>query len=145
MSNRLFQSVIHQMRDAVERTIGVIDETGAVISCSDLGRIGEVRDISVAAVFSSASFVSYDGYLYQAFGTHMHPEYAVFVEGDDALKAMSVFFAFLFQALNSIMMRNMTAQTLSKTLLWIISFPVIFILKQGSFILTTKLQEPFFL
>ena len=85
MSNRLFQSVIHQMRDAVERTIGVIDETGAVISCSDLGRIGEVRDISVAAVFSSASFVSYDGYLYQAFGTHMHPEYAVFVEGDDAL------------------------------------------------------------
>ena len=57
MSNRLFQIVIHQMRDAVERTIGVIDETGAVISCSDLGRIGEVRDISVAAVFSSTSFV----------------------------------------------------------------------------------------
>lgn len=25
MSNRLFQGVIHQMRDAVDRTIGVID------------------------------------------------------------------------------------------------------------------------
>ena len=25
MSNRLFQSVIHQMKDAVDRTIGVID------------------------------------------------------------------------------------------------------------------------
>ena len=30
MSNRLFQSVIHQMKDAVDRTIGVIDETGAL-------------------------------------------------------------------------------------------------------------------
>ena len=42
MSNRLFQGVIHQMRDAVDRTIGVIDETGTIISCSELGKIGEV-------------------------------------------------------------------------------------------------------
>ena len=27
MSNRLFQGVIHQMRDAIDRTIGVMDET----------------------------------------------------------------------------------------------------------------------
>ena len=32
MSNRLFQGVIHQMRDVVDRTIGIVDETGAVIS-----------------------------------------------------------------------------------------------------------------
>lgn len=38
MSNRLFQGVIHQMRDAVDRTIGVIDETGTIISCSELGK-----------------------------------------------------------------------------------------------------------
>lgn len=85
MSNRLFQSVIHQMRDAVDRTIGVIDESGAVISCSDLGRIGEVLDVNLTTVFSASSFVSYNGCLFQGFGTHMHPEYAVFVEGDDAL------------------------------------------------------------
>lgn len=85
MSNRLFQSVIHQMRDAVDRTIGVIDETGAVISCSDLGRIGEVSDVSVASVFAGTGSVSHNGYLYQSFGTQIHPEYAVFVEGDDSL------------------------------------------------------------
>ena len=28
MSNRLFQGVIHQMKDSVDRTIGVIDENG---------------------------------------------------------------------------------------------------------------------
>lgn len=83
MSNRLFQGIIHQMRDVVDRTIGVIDETGAVISCSELSRIGEIRTGNLAAIFSSSTPVSYDGYLYLTFGTHMHPEYAVFVEGDD--------------------------------------------------------------
>ena len=85
MSNRLFQGVIHQMRDVVERTIGVVDETGAVISCSDLGRIGEIRNVNTPAVFSSATPVACDGSLYQAFGTHMRPEYAVFVEGEDSV------------------------------------------------------------
>ena len=36
MSNRLFQGVIHQMRDAIDRTIGVIDETSVIIACSEL-------------------------------------------------------------------------------------------------------------
>ena len=85
MSNRLFQSIIHQMRDAVDRTIGVIDETGAIISCSDLGRIGEVCAVNVSSVFTSAGYVACDGCLYQAFGTHMHPEYAVFVDGEDEI------------------------------------------------------------
>ena len=31
MSNRLFQSVIHQMKDAIDRIIGVIDENGVVV------------------------------------------------------------------------------------------------------------------
>ena len=44
MSNRLFQGVIHQMRDAIDRTIGVMDETSVIIACSELGRIGEVNE-----------------------------------------------------------------------------------------------------
>ena len=32
MSNRLFQGVIYQMKDAFDRVIGVIDENGVVIS-----------------------------------------------------------------------------------------------------------------
>ena len=44
MSNRLFQGVIHQMRDAIDRTIGVVDETSVIIACSELGRIGEVNE-----------------------------------------------------------------------------------------------------
>jgi carbohydrate diacid regulator len=37
MPNRLFQGIVNQMREAIDRTIGVVDETGTVIACSELG------------------------------------------------------------------------------------------------------------
>ena len=38
MANRVFQNVVYQMKDAIDRVVGVVDETGAVIACSELGR-----------------------------------------------------------------------------------------------------------
>lgn len=49
MPNRLFQGIINQMREATDRTIGVVDESGTIISCSELGLIGEVRKGVIAA------------------------------------------------------------------------------------------------
>ena len=83
MSNRLFQSMLHQMRDVVDRTIGVIDESGTVIACTDLGGIGEIVPVNFSSLVTAQGNVSYDGRLYRAFGAHAHPEYAVFVDGDD--------------------------------------------------------------
>ena len=45
MPNRLFQGIINQMREVLDRTIGVVDESGTVIACSELGQIGEARTI----------------------------------------------------------------------------------------------------
>ena len=44
MSNRLFQGVVHQMRDAIDRVIGVIDENASIIACSELSKIGTTGD-----------------------------------------------------------------------------------------------------
>ena len=44
MANRVFQNVVYQMKDAIDRVVGVVDETGAVISCPELGQIGEMRE-----------------------------------------------------------------------------------------------------
>lgn len=82
MSNRLFQGVIHQMRDALGKDIGVIDETGTIISCSELGKIGEVVT-SAAEIFAQNDYFFTDGYTFRSFGAQMHSEYAVFVEGND--------------------------------------------------------------
>ena len=83
MSNRLFQGIIHQMKDAVDRTIGVIDETSIVIACSDLGKIGEVDEsVNSETLISGVPFVA-NGVSYKSFGSANRAEYAVFVQGAD--------------------------------------------------------------
>ena len=47
MSTRLFQSVIHQMRDAIERTVGIVDTDSVIIACSELGMIGNSVELLV--------------------------------------------------------------------------------------------------
>ena len=83
MSNRLFQGIIHQMKDAIDRTIGVVDSTGTIICCSDLGRIGETGMPDIKTVLSSSEPKAIDGKTFLAIGVQMHPEAAVFVDGDD--------------------------------------------------------------
>ncbi|HZJ78862.1 MAG TPA: helix-turn-helix domain-containing protein [Clostridia bacterium] len=87
MSNRLFQGIIHQLRDAIDRTIGVIDETGTIISCSELGKIGELVSDSTTEIFAKNATISVGPYTFRSFGAHMHSEYAVFVDGTDELAA----------------------------------------------------------
>ena len=82
MSNRLFQGVIHQMKDAIDKTFGVIDETSTIIACSELSRIGERLQISRAMNTDTAIA---DGYTFKTIGNAQGAEYIVFVEGDDII------------------------------------------------------------
>ncbi len=87
MSNRLFQGVVHQMRDSLNRVIGVVDENASIIACSELSKIGAINEyISLGNVDANECFV-HDGYTYKPFGLHVRPDYAVFVEGVDELAA----------------------------------------------------------
>ena len=71
------------MKDAIDRTIGVIDETSVVIACSELGKIGEVNEsINSETLSSTAPFVI-NGYTYKSFGSSAKYDYAVFVQGTD--------------------------------------------------------------
>ena len=85
MSNRLFQSVIHQMKDAVGgRIIGVIDETGVIIACSELVKIGEVRQSIRDEMAYSADMIVTGGCTYRPLTNGTKREYITFVEGEDA-------------------------------------------------------------
>ena len=85
MSNRLFQGVVHQMRDTIGRVIGVIDENATVVACSELARIGTSNDFFSIELGESHDIFIRDGYTYKPFGVHVKPEYAVFVEGTDEI------------------------------------------------------------
>ncbi|MDO4565933.1 MAG: PucR family transcriptional regulator, partial [Oscillospiraceae bacterium] len=82
MSNRLFQGIVYQMKDAVDRTVGVADETGTVVACSDLSQIGLVKSGLPAEIPSGGALHS-EGYTYQYAGEDLKPEFIVFVEGTD--------------------------------------------------------------
>ncbi len=88
MSSRIFQNVIIQMKDAVDRPIGVVDEQGFVVAASELAMIGSRLD----------DFHSFD--LEQAHGLPVSEEnrsfcalnsesgkmdFAAFVEGTDGV------------------------------------------------------------
>ncbi len=85
MSNRLFQSIIHQMKDAVDRVIGVIADNGVIISCSDLTKIGETRQGIKDELAYTADVVYSKGYTYRPIENSAKAEYIVFVEGEDKM------------------------------------------------------------
>ena len=84
MSNRLFQTVIHQMKDILGRTIGVIDENGLIIACSELGKIGESRQrIREELTFAHGS-ICYEGYSYRFITVSGKNDCIAFAEGTDS-------------------------------------------------------------
>ena len=83
MSNRLFQSIVYQMHDAIDRTIGVIDETGIVIACSDLVHIGEIHNSMAMNFSNTGDIITKGAYTYKPFGSNSSNEYVLFVEGID--------------------------------------------------------------
>ena len=87
MSNSVFQNVIVQLRDVSERTVGVIDTEGCVISCTDASLLGERwPDAAVKLSGSTDTYVTFGQKTYRAiFGGSNQLEYAVFCLGDDEL------------------------------------------------------------
>ena len=83
MSNRLFQGIIHQMKVAINRTIGVVDSNGTIICCSDLGKISETGLVNFSEQVSGYETTVVDCKTFLGVGQAMHPDCAVFVDGDD--------------------------------------------------------------
>lgn len=73
------------MKTAVDRVIGVIDENGLVVACSELVKIGEARQgIRDELTYSSGYIVS-GGYTYRPITVGTKTEYIVFMEGEDKM------------------------------------------------------------
>lgn len=98
MSNKLFQGLVHQMRDAVGVTIGVVDESATIIACSDLNWVGTTNEFVSLDLNDVHDIFIRDGYTYKPFGSRTKPEYAVFVEGmdDNAAKYANILAISLF-------------------------------------------------
>ncbi len=85
MSNRFFQSVIIQMKDATDRVIGVMDSDGVITASSELSLIGTQLENAGAIIEEAAEpIVSYKGKTFKSLsGWNTNFDYAVFVDGED--------------------------------------------------------------
>ena len=86
MSSRIFQSVIVQMKEATDRCMGVIDEHGFVVACSELSligsQIGDVQELS--RDIPDQLFISGNRTFKLLGSPNSQLDYAVFVDGRDA-------------------------------------------------------------
>ena len=88
MSSRIFQNVIIQMKEAVDRPIGVVDEQGFVVAASELAMIGSRLDDFRAYDLEQARSlpVSTDNRSFCALNSEGGKlDYAAFVEGADGI------------------------------------------------------------
>ena len=72
------------MKDTIGRTIGVIDENGIIIACSELTKIGESKQRIREELSYSADAIIYEGYTYRFISASGKSECIAFVEGDDS-------------------------------------------------------------
>ena len=85
MSNSVFQSVILQLKEAADRTFGVVDTEGCVISCTDIALLGERwPDAALKVSGCLDAPVTFGQKTFRAIvsGANLF-EYAVFCTGDD--------------------------------------------------------------
>ena len=85
MSNSVFQSVIVQLRDITDRSFGVIDTEGCVVSCTDMSILGERwTDAAMKVANAADGIVTFGQRSFKAIlGNSNVLEYAVFCSGDD--------------------------------------------------------------
>ena len=87
MSSRIFQNVIIQMKDAIDRTIGVVDDQGYVVASSELAIIGSRLDDFHAYELEDAEHpVSRGSRTYKPLSSSNSSfDFTAFVEGTDPM------------------------------------------------------------
>ena len=85
MSNSVFQNVILQLKDVSDRTFGVMDMDGCVISCTDTSLLGERwTDAVLKLTGSEEEIVTFGQKTFKAIMSNAnYLEYAVFCTGAD--------------------------------------------------------------
>jgi carbohydrate diacid regulator len=87
MSSRIFQSVILQMKDATDRSFGVVDSEGFVVASNELPLIGsKLESVKSVALDLQEPFFQTAARTYRILGSAASRfDYAVFVDGKDAI------------------------------------------------------------
>ena len=87
MPSRIFQNVIIQMKDSLDRTVGVVDDQGYIIASSELAAIGSrLEDFRYAQLTAENQELVTAGHVYVLLCSEGGPlGYAAYVDGSDTV------------------------------------------------------------
>lgn len=83
MASKVFQAVVEQMKDAIDRSMGVVDGTGEVICSTEYARVGQTHFDAAEQLAANANNFVQDGYSYSRFSSASSGDFAAYVQGDD--------------------------------------------------------------
>ncbi len=83
MSNKLFKDFISEIEEIIDKEIGIIDERGTIIACSNADRVGMLFDKGEESNFEDDQLILHNGYTINYIGNRSISGYMLFVEGDD--------------------------------------------------------------
>ncbi|MDR2647540.1 MAG: helix-turn-helix domain-containing protein [Oscillospiraceae bacterium] len=83
MPDRLFQGMIQHVSDAIDRMVGILSNTGAVIACSNPSLIGTNMSEVAGAVFTQPGCVAREGLSFARLESKTGAHFVVFVQGED--------------------------------------------------------------
>lgn len=85
MLNKLYQNVIQQIKGFSDREIGVIDESGMIVACTNTSKIGETIDQKLLDQLSRSDMLVDENVTYRIIGNQVKQESYIYVSGVDAV------------------------------------------------------------
>ncbi len=101
MQSRIFQNACNQLKKDIHRRLGIMDDNGYILACSDETKVGFQKE--AVATYFAASNEDYigSGYIFRKIETYNKVTYIVFCEGEDELaRGYAAFLAAHFSTIN---------------------------------------------
>lgn len=85
MNVRFFQQMAHQMKDVMNRDLGIITDSGLVVSSNDACISNNDLECVLSFTADNTDTFTYNGFTYKPIVNTGKIEYIIFVKGDDSL------------------------------------------------------------
>ena len=85
MNVRFFQQMAHQMKEVMNRDLGIITDSGLVVSSNDACISNNDLECVMSFTADNTDTFTYNGFTYKPIVTTGKIEYIIFVKGDDSL------------------------------------------------------------
>ncbi len=83
MQSRMFQNACNQLKKDIHRKIGIMDEHGYILACSDESKVGGKNESAAVYFEMNNDDTVRGGFIFRKIDTYNNDTYIIFCEGED--------------------------------------------------------------